>query len=68
MPAADRDAANVLRVGQRVWWKRNPMFLGRITSVRGERRKRYMVKWDAWDNESGEYGISEFLVEAQRRV
>lgn len=58
-----RIAAYTLRVGQRVWWKHNPEFQGRITEVKGKSRKRYMVRWSIYDHDSGEYGISDFLIE-----
>lgn len=54
-----------LAVGQRVWSKKAPEFRGRVTAVKGDRRKRYMVRWDGFDHDSGEYGISEFLIEAK---
>lgn len=58
----------ILAVGQRVWYKRSPMvYRGRVTAVKGEKRKRYMVRWDGYEHDSGEYGISEFLIEAQVR-
>jgi hypothetical protein len=63
----DQTAASTLRVGDRVWWKHAPEYRGRVTQVKGERRKRYMVRWDAYEHDSGEYGISEFLIEARLR-
>jgi len=53
-----------LKLGQRVWSKKAPV-RGRVTAVKGESRKRYMVRWDGFDHDSGEYGISEFLIEAK---
>jgi len=54
-----------LKLGQRVWSKKAPEFRGRVTAVKGESRKRYMVRWDGFDHDSGEYGISHFLIEAK---
>ena len=54
----------VLSVGEQVWSRGAPEYHGRVTEVKGTKRRRYMVRWDGYDHDSGEYGITEFFIRA----